>query len=187
MKQGNLFVIFAAILAGAVLLDKGSKLFSGAFGGTATASPAGGAASLGSAAAGQLNKSQQSFATELAAKTGLDVNVIAAWLLAEEPASAAQAPNGANNWLNVGDTGSGNFGGSAAAWANPVSAADATAAWLAGGNAIPGYGTASPGIRSILSTAGQPPAAQITAIQHSGWAASGYPDLPQVYTSVSGQ
>lgn len=183
----NLFAVFAALLAGAVLLDKGGKLFSGAFGtGSASAATASGA-SLGTAAAGQLNKNQQSFAAELASKTGLDVNVIAAWLLAEEPASAAQAPNGANNWLNIGDTGSGNFGGNAAAWANPVSAADATAAWLAGGNAIPGYGTASPGIRSILSTAGQPPAAQITAIQHSGWAASGYPDLPQVYTSVSGQ
>ena len=43
----------------------------------------------------------------------------------------------------------------------------------------------SAGIRAILSTAGQSPAAQVAAIQRSGWASSGYPDLPGLLQQVS--
>ena len=42
------------------------------------------------------------------------------------------------------------------------------------------------GIRAILSTGGQSPEAQIAAIQHSGWASSGYPSLPALYQQVTG-
>ena len=113
--------------------------------------------------------------------------MIAAWLLAEESGSAATSRQSANNndWLNIGYTDSGTFGSSDSVWSNPDSAADATAGWLKGQNTIPGYGTASAGIRAILRTAGQSPQAQIAAIQGSGWASSGYPDLPGLYQQVS--
>jgi hypothetical protein len=139
------------------------------------------------AAAGKLTSGQAEFASRLASQTGLDPNVIAAWLLAEESGSAATSRQSANNndWLNIGYTDSGTFGSSDSIWSNPDSAADATAGWLKGQNTIPGYGTASAGIRAILRTAGQSPQAQIAAIQQSGWASSGYSDLPALYQQVS--
>ena len=134
---------------------------------------------------GLLNANQASFAVRLAQDTGLDPYVVAAWVHSEEPASSRAAPNGANNWLNIGATGSGNFGGGNAAWQDPVAAADMTAAWLKG-TALPGFGAPSAGIRAILHTAGKDAGTQIKAIQQSGWAASGYPNLQSTYTTVSG-
>jgi hypothetical protein len=131
-----------------------------------------------------LNANQQTFAGELAAKTGLAPNVVAGWVMSEEPASSKQAPNGANNWLNIGSTDSGFYGAGNPAWSNPTAAADFTAQWMNGATA-PGYGTASAGIRNILSTAGQNITSQITAIQHSGWASSGYPNLVDTVSSVT--
>jgi hypothetical protein len=135
-----------------------------------------------------LTSGQETFADELAAKTGLSGNVIAAWLLAEESGSAAASRQAAgnNDWLNIGYTDTATYGASGSEWSSPAGAADATATWLAGGNSIPGYGTASSGIRSILATAGQNADAQIRAIQNSGWASSGYPDLPALYQQVTG-
>src|SRR5204862_6184834 len=127
-------------------------------------------------------------ASRLAQQTGLDQNVIASRLLAEESGSAAQSRQSANNndWLNIGYTDSGTHGAADSIWADPVTAADATAGWLKGQDTIPGYGRASAGIRGILSTGGQSPEAQIAAIQHSGWASSGYPSLPALYQQVTG-
>jgi hypothetical protein len=148
------------------------------------ASTGGSPSTLTAAAVRLLNGSQAQFAAELAGKTGLNSTVVAAWVLAEE-AGQSVAPNGANNWLNVGSTDTGFYGATNAFWQQPVSAADFTAAWL-GGASEPGYGPASPGIRAILTTVGQPATVQITAIQQSGWAKSGYPDLPALYTQVAG-
>jgi hypothetical protein len=151
--------------------------------------PAGAAPSAGlSARAAQLlTPGQQQFATQLAAQTGLDSGVISAWMLAEESggAAASRQAQGNNDWLNIGWTDSGRYGTTDGIWSDPISAANATAGWLKGQNTIPGYGTASAGVQSILSSAGQPPAQQIAALQHSGWASSGYPDLPGVYASVA--
>ena len=135
-----------------------------------------------------LTSGQQKFASRLASDTGLDPHVIGAWLLAEESGSAAQSreSSGNNDWLNIGYTDSGTFGSSDSVWGDPVTAADATAGWLKGQNTIPGYGTASSGIQAILKTAGQSPQAQISALQSSGWASSGYPDLPSLYQQVGG-
>ena len=141
-------------------------------------------ATLTAAAVKLLNASQAQFAAELAGKTGLNSSVVAAWVLAEEGGQSV-APNGQNNWLNIGSTDSGFYGGSNSFWNSPVTAADFSAAWMRG-TPEPGFGAASPGIRAILTTAGQPPAAQIAAIQQSGWAKSGYPDLPTLYTQVAG-
>ena len=138
------------------------------------------------AAAGQLTSSQQLFAQRLAADTGLDPNVISAWLLSEESGGAAQTRQAAanNDWLNIGYTDSGTYGSSDSTWSEPIAAADAPRVGSKGRTPIAGYGTASPGIQAILNTAGQPAQAQIAAIQQSGWASSGYPDLPAVYQQL---
>jgi hypothetical protein len=143
---------------------------------------------LPAAATTMLTSGQQQFASKLAADTGLSPSVISAWLLAEESGGAAVSRQSAgnNDWLNIGYTDSGTYGASASVWSDPVSAADATAGWLKGQDTIPGYGKASAGVQSILSTAGQPPAVQVAAIQHSGWASSGYPDLPGLVAQLGG-
>ncbi|MEA2147831.1 MAG: hypothetical protein QOG59_3418 [Solirubrobacteraceae bacterium] len=146
------------------------------------------ATTLPTGATSQLTTAQQQFATRLATDTGLNPGVVSAWLLAEESGSAAQSRQAAgnNDWLNIGYTDSGTYGASATVWNDPTAAADATAGWLKGQNTIPGYGTASAGVQAILSTAGQTPAAQISALQTSGWASSGYPSLPSLYQQVTG-
>jgi hypothetical protein len=138
------------------------------------------------AASGQLTTGQQQFATQLASDTGLSSQVISAWLLAEENGGAAAARQGASNndWLNIGYTDGGTYGSADSVWSDPTAAANATAGWLQGQNTIPGYGTASAGVQGILATAGQSPEAQIAAIQQSGWASSGYPDLPSLYSQL---
>jgi hypothetical protein len=156
-------------------------------GAAADVSSTGGAAALPPGAQSQLTSAQQQFASRLAVQTGLDPSVVSAWLLAEESGGAAQSRQAQNNndWLNIGYTDSGTYGSADSIWSNPITAADATAGWLKGQNTIPGYGTASSGIQAILSTAGQPAAAQIAALQHSGWASSGYPSLPSLYQQVA--
>jgi hypothetical protein len=151
-------------------------------------STAGAGAQLPAGAQSLLTSSQQQFASRLAADTGLNSSVIAAWLLAEESGGAAQSRQAANNndWLNIGYTDGGTYGSSDSIWSDPVTAADATAGWLKGQNTIPGYGTASSGIQAILQTAGQSPQAQVAALQRSGWASSGYPSLPSLLTQVGG-
>jgi len=146
-----------------------------------------GGTALPAGAQSQLTSDQQQFASRLSAQTGLDPSVISAWLLAEESGGAAQSRQSQSNndWLNIGYTDSATYGSGDSIWSNPITAADATAGWLKGQDTIPGYGTASAGIQSILSTAGQPPAAQIAALQQSGWASSGYPSLTSLYQQVS--
>ncbi|HTX47200.1 MAG TPA: hypothetical protein VMD48_13000 [Solirubrobacteraceae bacterium] len=156
--------------------------------GTGSTLPATGGAALPSSAQTMLTSDQQQFASRLAADTGLDPGVVSAWLLAEESGGAAQSRQSQNNndWLNIGYTDSATYGSSDSIWSDPATAADATAGWLKGQNTIPGYGTASSGIQAILSTAGQPASTQISALQNSGWASSGYPDLPSLYSQVAG-
>jgi len=143
---------------------------------------------LSPGASQMLTSGQQQFASQLAADTGMSPQVIGAWLLAEESGGAATARQSAgnNDWLNIGYTDSATYGSADSVWSDPTTAANATAGWLHGQNTIPGYGTASSGIQSILATAGQSPEAQISAIQQSGWASSAYPDLPSLYSQVAG-
>jgi hypothetical protein len=135
-----------------------------------------------------LTSGQQQFASRLSEETGLDPQVISSWLLAEESGGAAQSRQQANNndWLNIGYTDSATYGSGDSIWSDPVTAAEATAGWLNGQNTIPGYGSASSGVQAILNTAGQSAETQIAAIQQSGWASSGYPDLPALYQQVAG-
>ncbi len=147
-----------------------------------------GAVGLSAHAAGMMTPGQRQFATQLAAQTGLDPQVVAAWMLSEESggAAASREAQANHNWLNIGWTDSGRYGTAGAVWSDPVSAANATAGWLKGQDTVAGYGRASAGVQSILTSAGQPPELQIAALQHSGWASSGYPDLPGVYRMVAG-
>lgn len=134
-----------------------------------------------------LNADQATFAQRLAADVGLDAAVVRAWVASEEPASASSAPNGANNWLNIGAFDAGGWaGGGASVWADPTTAADATAAFILGRpvNGVSAPLSASPGIRAIAGAAGQGAAAQVHAIQTSGWASSGYPNLPALVGTV---
>ncbi len=152
------------------------------------ATAATGATGMSAKAATMLTTGQQAFGARLAQQTGLNPQVIAAWMLAEESSGAAQSRQSANNndWLNIGYTDSGTFGGSDSVWSDPNTAADATAGWLKGQDTIPGYGKAAPGVQAILNTAGQPASAQISALQNSGWASSGYGSLPQLLQMVGG-
>lgn len=149
---------------------------------------ASGGATLPAGSGALLTSGQQQFAATLSADTGLSPTVVSAWLLAEESGGAAQArqSQGNNDWLNVGYTDTGTYGSTDAVWSDPVTAANATAAWLQGQDAVPGYGTASAGVQSILATVGQPPAVQIQAIQDSGWSSGGYPSLGGLYAEVAG-
>ena len=166
----------------------GSSSFASALAQAQDTGPATGGAALPSSAQTMLTSDQQQFASRLASDTGLDPSVVSAWLLAEESGGAAQSRQSQSNndWLNIGYTDSATYGSSDSIWSNPTTAADATAGWLKGQNTIPGYGTASSGIQAILSTAGQPASTQISALQNSGWASSGYPDLPSLYSQVAG-
>ncbi len=146
-----------------------------------------GSSTLSAKAQSMLTTDQQQFATRLAADTGLSTQVIAAWMLAEESSGAAQSRQSANNndWLNIGYTDSGTYGSSDSIWSNPVTAADATAGWLKGQDTIPGYGHAAAGIQAIMQTAGQSAQAQMSAIENSGWASGGYPELAQLFSQVA--
>src|SRR5277367_2957869 len=151
-----------------------AALSTGALTGTAapsTSAATGGVGATPQAASGLLTSSQQQFAARLASATGLDPGVVDSWVLAEESGGAATSRQSANNndWLNIGYTDSATYGASDSVWSDPVTAADATAGWLAGKDTIPGYGTASSGVQAILQTVGQAPSSQISAIQGSGW------------------
>lgn len=119
-----------------------------------------------------LTPGQSQFVQHLAANTGLNPGVLTSWVLAEESGGAAQQRQASNNhnWLNIGyfDSGPGAIA-HAAAFSNPVSAANATAKFLKGQ-----WGGASGGIQGILHTVGSNPMTQISAIANSGWASSHY-------------
>ncbi|MDO8211253.1 hypothetical protein [Conexibacter sp. CPCC 206217] len=147
---------------------------------------AGTTGALSPKASSLLTAGQRTFATQLAAETGLNPQVVAAWMLAEQSGGAAQSRESAgnHNWLNIGYTDSATYGASASVWSDPAAAAHATAGWLKGEDTVDGYGKASAGVQSILNSAGQPPELQVQALQRSGWASSGYPDLPAVLRMV---
>jgi hypothetical protein len=143
---------------------------------------------LPSGASPLLTSDQQIFASQLSADTGLNPGVVSAWMLAEESGDAAQSRQSAgnNDWLNVGYTDGSVSGAGDAVWSDPVSAANATAGWLKGQATVSGYGTASASIQGILESVGQTPQSQIAALQSSGWASSGYPNLSSLYAEVTG-
>jgi hypothetical protein len=142
---------------------------------------------LSSNASSILTTDQAAFAAALATQSGLDVNVVGAWCLAEQSGGAAQARQAAgnNNWLDIGyfDSGPGAIAFNSA-FATPLTGASQSAAFLKGT-----WGGASSGIRAILRTSGGSPSAQIAAIGSSGWATN--PDyaasIRSTYQELTGQ
>lgn len=147
--------------------------------GSGGGSSGGGSGGGGTVNSPSLNSNQNTFASTLSTLTGLNPAVVAAWVLSEEPSSASQAPNGANNWLNIGAFDSGNWSTLGGDFSTPTSGAQTTAQFLEGT-----WGGASTGIQNIIKTVGESPQTQISAIQGSGWASSGYPNLPTVYQQI---
>jgi hypothetical protein len=134
-----------------------------------------------------LTAGQQAFVSEFAKKTGLDTNVVGAWVLNEESGSAARnrEAHGNMNWLNIGYTDTAQRGTKNDFWyGDPVKAADVSAAWMKGEFSVPGFGKASHGIREIAATAGHSPSEQLAAIHHSGWASGGYGQMHNLYANV---
>lgn len=129
----------------------------------------------------QFSGNQMKFLNAVVSGTGLHPGVVAAWMAAEEPVGAQSGYRGTQDWLNVGITDSGPRGQNNSVWADPVKAGQATAAWMKGTWNDPGFGHSAPGIRAIVGAARRSPQAQIAAIQHSGWATSGYSDLPGLF------
>ncbi len=187
-SSGSSAMSGAGLAGGTSSYSPGSSSFTSLLSNAVGSTGATDSATLPSATGTMLTSDQRQFASRLAADTGLDPGVVSAWLLAEESGGAAVSRQSANNndWLNIGYTDSATYGSSDSIWSNPTTAADATAGWLKGQDTIPGYGTASSGIQAILQTAGQSPSAQISALQNSGWASSGYPDLASLYAQVAG-
>lgn len=105
---------------------------------------------------------QKAFGQALSKISGLDPGFVDHWLLHEQPPGSPATP-GSNNWLNVQYTDS---GPNAEYWRianmNPQDAAAATWAWLQQNQ---------PG---IAAAAGQGAAAQVQALEASGWASSHY-------------
>jgi murein DD-endopeptidase MepM/ murein hydrolase activator NlpD len=141
-----------------------------------------------------LGPKQAQFVSTLAAETGLNPRVIGSWAVAEQSGSAARNYEGKRyfNFLNIARTDSGDAGGAhSGVWADPVTAAKATAEWLKGqGRIAHEYGKPAGGIMAILRTAGASPNAQISAIANSGWASSGYnggSTLRQLYGQLGGE
>ena len=134
-----------------------------------------------------LTAGQQAFVSEFAKKTGLDTNVVGAWVLNEESGSAARnrEAHGNMNWLNIGYTDTAQRGTKNDFWYNdPIKAADVSAAWMKGEFNVPGFGKSSHGIREIAATAGHSPSEQLAAIHHSGWASGGYGQMHNLYANV---
>lgn len=130
------------------------------------------------------------FAQRLSQDTGLSKAVILGWINAET--SGWDTTNGPNNWLNVGSFDSGFAGGGANVWNDPVTAADATAAFMLGrpvhGKTSP-VGPGSASIQAIPATRNQGIGAQVAAIQDSDWASShyGYNLISDVQPFVKGK
>ena len=124
---------------------------------------------------GVLTGGQVMFSFYLAELSGLDINLIKAWVLAEMSGSYAtgRQSEGNHNWLNIGyfDSlgGGGAFQDLPAVWSDPRQAAQASQAFLQGD-----FLGASPGIQRILSSGGSSVESQIRSIATSGWASSGY-------------
>jgi len=134
----------------------------------------------------QLSENQRRFAAAYAKTTGLSPALVVAQLIAEEPAGAAfPVGHRDQNWLNIGNTDSRWYAG---AWArlSPEQAGRLSGLWAMGRYSVPGFGTAAPGIIAMTRTAGQPLTDQISALQRSGWASSGYPNLPSIAAGVAG-
>lgn len=129
---------------------------------------------------------QKAFIRAFSVSSHIDAGVIAAWMASEQPPGDSAGDHGTQNWLNIGNTDSGSFGVNDPHWKDPTAAGTYSGQWMRGQVSVPGFGHAAPGIVAV-TRAGSDPLAQIRALQHSGWAGSGYPNLVAVYNSYKAQ
>ena len=136
---------------------------------------------------------QITFIKVLAGATGLNAGVVAAWALCEMSAGAAeqfQASN-YNDWLNIGWEGPGSENRAKisydAAWNDPTTAAQKTAAWMEGKWGQQYSYVASAQQQTIIASASAPAATQIRTLQTSQWSGSGYPSLPGYFEQLDPQ
>lgn len=137
-----------------------------------------------------LTRGQSTFVNELAQLSGMNKDVLIAWIVAEEgfgTSSSAQSREMDSNfnWLNVAyyDSGAGALTRNVV-WSNPSTAAQAVNDFLRGKKFGP-----SEGIKAIIKTASKSAEQQIAAIAGSGWASSGYENgdtLRTLYNQISG-
>src|SRR4029077_10824272 len=94
---------------------------------------------------GILTQGQQQCTGRYAQQTGLDPRVVAAEVLNEESGQAARQRQqaGIHNWLNIGYTDTAERGTGNPIWRDPFKAATASANWIKGRYAVPGFGRAS--------------------------------------------
>lgn len=136
-------------------------------------------------AAYRFSANQKQFITAMAAASGLNQGVIAAWVAAENPVGADQTSNkGDQNWLNIGVTSANspaNYLRGARLWRDPATAGKTSADWLAGKPVVPGWRNPPASIRAIAKAGSLTPDKQLDVIKNSGWAESGYPLLASTY------
>lgn len=123
-----------------------------------------------------LGADQTRFSNELSKRTGLNPKVIAGMVASEQPADSPSI-EGSQNWLNIGyyDEGPGAPTKDEGFFGSPEQAAKLTAKFLKGKRL-----GASEGIQDILKSKDKGKGKQIKAIQESGWASSGHPNLPEL-------
>lgn len=131
----------------------------------------------------KLSPQQQTFAQVLAQRTGLDPRVIIAWMAAEQaPGALSTQGQNTQNWLSINGGSPSSALSTDPRFANPTSAANATADFLQGK-----WGGASGGIKALLGNAvGKSPAQQMAAINNSGWLSGGYQNLQSLYSQAGG-
>ncbi|SRR5258708_5386283 len=117
-----------------------------------------------------LSPAQQTFVSTLSQQSGLNPNVVAAWVTAES--GGATSTRGTNNFLNFGHPNEPSF-------PTPQAGAISTYMWMVGNSNYKG----------ILSSASSTPANQLQAIINSPWDSSHYnngANLLKDYSSVGG-
>jgi len=137
----------------------------------------------------ELTIGQEIFAARLVQLTGLDASAVRAWVYTKQDGGAEPAELGArwyedgpsfyegqpyHNWLNVGvesleDLALAENGSHHPVWSNPVIAANATAAWLRGEEAVPGCPAAPAALTALLAMRNEPGDVQLEAIRDSGF------------------
>lgn len=122
-------------------------------------------------------RAQKEFAKEFTRVTGLNSSVVVAWMLHEQP--VGQSAKGGNDWLNI-EAGKRGGSGPNSAESNyveklsPTQAADYTARWIAENQP------------SILRARGKGTAAEVSAIESSGFAGSKYGNAaPEEFLSAA--
>lgn len=121
---------------------------------------------------------QKEFAEWFAFYSGLNVDVVTAWVIQEQPPGSPATP-GSNNWLNIQYTDSGpNSTYYEIARLNPKAAAERSVAWMEHNQP------------TIPASRTQDAKGQAEAIVNSGWASSHYGGIAKFYgvvQSVAGQ